>query len=134
MRRDYHNAIAPAAFRYPANALKFIATHYAQAKVANHWNYGSWMILYHRDQMHPMIDGRALTAYPDRLFLEHYKKESDLTPLAWERLLNAYPADVILWMVADQKQIEVLKLLRGWNAVYSDQVTVVFARSSVPTE
>ncbi len=126
MRKEYQAGMSLAPFRYPANALQFIATHYPQARVANHWNYGTWMILYHREQMRPMIDGRALTAYPDELFLKHYQKDNDASALSWENLLTEYPSDIILWMAADHKQIKALKALRDWQTIYSDDIAVVF--------
>jgi hypothetical protein len=134
MRKDYKAGMAPAPFRYPANALKFIADQYPQARVANHWNYGSWMILYHRNQMRPIIDGRALTAYPDELFGHYFNEKNEANSVSIEGLIAAYPADVILWMTIDQKQIAAIKALRGWQTIYSDESATVFAASPLSTK
>jgi hypothetical protein len=132
MRQRYPQGINPAAFRYPADALAFIASNYPKAKVANHWNYGSWIILYYRDQMYPMIDGRALTAYPDSLFTDFYETSNDVTSVAWEKLLKNNPPDVILWMAKDVKQNSNLRTLKSWNQVYADEHAIVLARSKKP--
>jgi hypothetical protein len=119
--------VKPAGYRYPSEALQHIAKNYPKAKVANQWNYGSWMILYHRDQMRPMIDGRALTAYPDSFFEDYYAMHRASSTQGWQDFLKRHPADLVLWPTADQKMVPLLRSMPGWRQVYGDSDALIFA-------
>lgn len=128
MAEQYPEGVRPASFRYPEKAAQYIARHYPYVKVLNHWNIGSWMILYQREKMRPLIDGRAATAYPDSVFSKLVPLWRDEDVKSWQALLEAYPPDVIFWLAVDKKGVATLETLPGWRKAYADEDGVVFVR------
>jgi hypothetical protein len=106
----------------PVRAVEFIKTHHLSGPMLNEWVYGGYLIWAAPD--HPVfIDGRG-----DGFDTDEYGKWALLqsNPHA---LLDKYGIRFCL-LARESPMVTVLPLLPGWQIVYSDNLSVIVARSA----
>ena len=115
------NLVAQVEESSPVRAVEFIKTHHLSGPMLNEWVYGGYLIWAAPE--HPVfIDGRG-----DGFDVDEYGKWALLqsNPHA---LLDKYGIRFCL-LERNSPMVTVLPLLPGWQIVYSDNLSVIVARS-----
>jgi hypothetical protein len=108
----------------PVSAVAFINNHHLSGRMLNDYVYGGYLIWAAPE--HPVfVDGRA-DVFEWTGVLDEFGKWAMLQsdPNA---LLNKYGVDFCL-LARDSPMTHVLPLMRGWNAIYSDNSSIIFVR------
>jgi hypothetical protein len=67
----------------------YLQTHFQNARLLNHWNYGGILIFRTRGSIPVFVDGRAATAYPDALLHDYFKlSQLEINETAGTRFLR----------------------------------------------
>lgn len=107
----------------------YLKTHFAHARILNHWNVGGLLIFYARGDVPVFVDGRAATAYPDDLLHDYFKlPEMEIDEAAWDAVLAKYRIDAVLWVKAHEQLRRFLVDKRGWKEVYAGNYESVYAK------
>lgn len=122
-RNPNPNAMSPE--RSPKAEIEFILAHYPTARMANHWNFGSFIIYESQGRLQPMIDGRAGTAYPDEIYADVAQLYATRD---WSALIEKYNITLVLWPHFDQPMLEWFSRQPQWKAVFTGHLGVVLAR------
>ena len=106
----------------PVKAVEFVNTHHLSGPMLNEWVYGGYLIWAAPE--HPVfIDGRG-----DGFDVNEFGKWAQLQTDP-NTLLNKYGIRFCL-LARKSPMVTVLRLLPGWQVVYSDNLSVVVARSA----
>ena len=112
--------------RDPEAEIAYILQQHPQARIINHWNYGSFLIFHAGGRLQPFIDGRMGTAYPDAVF-------SDLQALYasgdWGALLDKYHAQVVLWPRGDDRILAWFEGRSDWHEAFRGELAVVLVKN-----
>ena len=107
----------------------YLATHFSQARVLNHWNVGGLLIFRTQGKVPVFVDGRAATAYPDDLLRDYFALvDWKIDEAAWDRVIAKYRIDAVLWVKAHQQLRHFLVEQRGWKEQYSGDYESVYVR------
>jgi hypothetical protein len=107
----------------------YLQTHFPQARLLNHWNYGGILIFRNRGAIPVFVDGRAATAYPDALLRDYLKLgQLEIDEAAWDAVLEKYKIDTVLWMNAHEELRRFLVGSRGWKEVYTGSYASIYIK------
>ncbi len=107
----------------------YLQTHFPHARLLNHWNVGGLLIFYTRGAIPLFVDGRAATAYPDGLLRDYFKLvEWDVDETAWDRVLDKYKIDTVLWVKAHEPLRRFLVDKRGWKEEYAGKYESIYVK------
>jgi hypothetical protein len=107
----------------------YLQTHFAQARILNHWNYGGILIFRTRGAVPVFVDGRAATAYPDAVLRDYFKlAELEIDDTAWDMVLEKYQIDAVLWVKAHEQLRRYLVGKRGWKEAYAGVYASVYVK------
>lgn len=124
VKADLHIIVDPAF--YPVQAVQFMKENEIEGNLILPFDWGEYGIWNLYPHCRVSVDGRFRTAYPEDVIRDHIFPVNDHT--AWSRLINRYPADVIL-----SRQIpffwHLIKNSRDWVYVYSDRAAMIFVRN-----
>ena len=108
---------------------RYLKTHFAHARVLNHWNVGGLLIYYTRGEVPVFVDGRAATAYPDSLLHDYFQlSEWEVDEAAWDAVLAKYRIDAVLWVKAHDPLRRFLVDKRGWKEQYAGSYETVYVK------
>jgi hypothetical protein len=107
----------------------YLRTHFAHARILNHWNYGGILIFHTRGAIPVFVDGRASTAYPDALLRDYFKLvQSEFDETAWDTVLEKYQIDTVLWVKAHDELRRFLVGKRGWKEAYAGSYASIYVK------
>jgi hypothetical protein len=107
----------------------YLKTHFSQARLLNHWNYGGILIFRTRGSIPVFVDGRAATAYPDDLLRDYFKlAQLEINETAWDTVLEKYQIDTVLWVKSHEKLRQFLVGKRGWKEAYVGLYASVYVK------
>jgi hypothetical protein len=107
----------------------YLQTHFAQARILNHWNYGGILIFRTRGAIPVFVDGRAATAYPDAVLRDYFKlAELEIDDAAWDAVLEKYQIDAVLWVKAHEQLRRYLVGKRGWKEAYAGVYASIYVK------
>jgi hypothetical protein len=113
----------------PVREIEFLLEQRPQARLLNHWNYGSSLIFHTRGQIPVFVDGRAATAYPDDLLRDYFPLSVEtIDETAWLTVLAKYRIDTVLWVKAHGALQDFLTGRQGWRLAYSGDIANVYVR------
>jgi hypothetical protein len=109
--------------------ILYLETHFPQARLLNHWNYGGILLFRDRGRIPVFVDGRASTAYPDDLLRDYFKlAQSDVDASAWDAVLAKYHIDTVLWVRAHEALRQFLVEKRGWKEAYTGEYASLYVK------
>jgi hypothetical protein len=107
----------------------YLETHFSQARLLNHWNYGGILIFRNRGAIPVFVDGRAATAYPDALLRDYFKlAQLEVNETAWDTVLEKYRIDTVLWVKAHGELRRFLVQERGWTEAYAGSYASIYVK------
>ncbi len=108
---------------------RYLQTHFPHARLLNHWNVGGLLIFFTRGAIPVFVDGRAATAYPDGLLRDYFKlTESEFDETAWDKVLEKYQIDTVLWVKAHEQLRRFLVDKRGWKEEYAGSYESLYVK------
>jgi hypothetical protein len=107
----------------------YLKTHFAGARVLNHWNVGGILIFRTRGAVPVFVDGRSATAYPDALLRDYFKLlGSEIDETTWDAVLEKYRIDAVLWPETHEQLRRFLVDKRGWREEYVGLYYAIYAK------
>ncbi len=114
--------------RDPKAEIQYIEEHYPNARILNHWNFGSFLIYESHGHLHPFIDGRMGTAYPDAIFTDMQQLYDSKD---WDIILNKHHIDVIIWPSVDTDMLAWFDHHPQWKKFYQGPLAVVLVKQGL---
>jgi hypothetical protein len=114
----------------PVKAVEFIQRSSLSGRMLNDYGYGGYLT-WAAPERPVFIDGRA-DVYEPAGVLADYKSLVDLD-VDPQSILGKYRIDYCL-LAREEPIVRVLPLIPGWKKVYSDDIAVIFARSTATKE
>ena len=112
---------------YPVDAVEFMRTHGIGGNVAMPFEWGAYTIAKLAPEARVFIDGRFEAVYPPQVIADYFAFMHGTE--GWERLLEAYPTDVVV--VQRWRNIHPRLFAHpDFENVYSDPASLVFVRRS----
>ncbi len=109
--------------------VRTLETHFPNARLLNHWNYGGLLIFYDRGAIPLFVDGRASTAYPDAVLRDYFSLgQQQVDEGAWGRVLGKYRIDTVLWMNTHEALRRFLVGKRGWREAYRGAYASIYVK------
>jgi hypothetical protein len=109
--------------------VRYLQTHFSHARLLNHWNYGGVLIFHTRGAIPVFVDGRASTAYPDALLRDYFKLvQPEFDETAWDKVLEEYQIDTVLWVKAHDELRRFLVGNRGWKEAYAGSYASIYVK------
>jgi len=113
---------------YPIKALAWLKSNQIRGNLLCHFDWGEYILwCCHRD-FRVAIDGRYETAYREDVCQEYFAFSSGRR--GWDVFLKKYPHDAVL-LKANTAAHRLMNRAKDWEAVYSDQISVIFVRKKV---
>jgi len=112
---------------YPVGAVQFLSANEMHGNLLVPFDWGEYAIWHLYPDCRVSIDGRFRTVYPESVIKDHFAAQGHAAN--WTRLLNNYPADILLGNQSPFFQ----KMIRDqgpWLYVYSDPVSIVFLKNN----
>lgn len=107
----------------------YLQTHFPNARILNHWNFGGTLIFRNRGAIPVFVDGRAATAYPDLLLLDYFKLgRSEVIEADWDAVLEKYQIDTVLWVKPHEALRQLLVGKRGWKEAYTGEFASIYVK------
>jgi hypothetical protein len=122
---NYRNLSRQVEEQSPVRAVEFIKTHHLSGHMLNEYVYGGYLI-WAAPEYPVFVDGRG-DIFELTGVLGDYGRWATLESDP-RTLLDKYAIDFCL-LGRDSPMAHVLPLLRGWKAIYSDRMSVIFARA-----
>jgi hypothetical protein len=108
---------------------RYLPTHYPQARLLNHWNAGGLLIFYTRGAVPLFVDGRAATAYPDDLLRDYFALvQMEINEAAWDKVIEKYRIDAVLWVKAHEQLRRFLVDKRGWKEEHAGEFDTIYVK------
>jgi hypothetical protein len=109
---------------------RYLQTRLPQARLLNHWNVGGLLIYYTRGSVPLFIDGRAATAYPNDLLHDYFPLVAawEIDERAWDRVIEKYGIDTVLWVRAHEQLRRFLIDKRGWKEEYAGAYESIYVK------
>jgi len=116
---------------YPVGAARFLKVNKMEGNLLLPFTWGEYAIWHLYPHCRVSVDGRFRTAYPESVIKDHFIHQDDTA--GWKRLLETYPADIIL---SRQSRFfhDLIGKRREWVYVYSDRTAIVFLRNNQKNE
>jgi hypothetical protein len=107
----------------------YLQTHFSHARLLNHWNVGGILIFRTHGAVPVFVDGRAATAYPDTLLRDYFGLiDDEIDETAWDRVLEKYQIDAVLWVKAHEQLRRFLVDKRGWKEDYAGSYMSIYVK------
>ena len=107
----------------------YLQTHFSHARLLNHWNVGGLLIFRTQGAVPVFVDGRAATAYPDDLLRDYFKLvEWKISETDWDKVLDKYQIDAVLWVKAHDELRRFLVGKRGWKEEYAGLYESIYVK------
>jgi hypothetical protein len=107
----------------------YLETHFAHARLLNHWNVGGLLIFRTKGTVPVFVDGRAATAYPDDLLRDYFSLVHwDVEETAWDTVLAKYRIDTVLWLKQHEQLRRFLVDKRGWKEEYAGAYESIYVK------
>ena len=107
----------------------YLQTHFSHARLLNHWNVGGILIFRTHGAVPVFVDGRAATAYPDALLRDYFRLiDDEIDETAWDRVLEKYQIDAVLWVKAHEQLRRFLVDKRGWKEDYAGSYVSIYVK------
>lgn len=117
---------------YPETEITYLAAHFPQARLLNHWNYGGILIYRLRGTIKVFVDGRAATAYPDAVLHDYFDLITwEVDEAVWRRVLQQYRIDTILWPKV-HTQLAAFLAQEGWRQAYAGPIAAIYVKEPAP--
>jgi hypothetical protein len=116
---------------YPVDALAFLRQHDLRGNLALPFHWGSYTIHHLGDRVRVFIDGRFEAVYPRQVLDDYFAFVQGRD--GWERVLDAYPTDVVLLQRAHGIHPR-LFARDDFAYVYSDPTALVFVRRNATNQ
>jgi hypothetical protein len=98
---------------------RYLQANFSHSRILNHWNVGGPLIFRTHGAVEIFVDGRAATAYPDRLLRDYFKLATwDVDEADWDNVLEKYRIDAVLWPTVHDVLRQFLVDKRGWKEQY----------------
>jgi hypothetical protein len=112
----------------PGWAIEFVQKHYPNKRLLNDYNYGGRIIYEAGTTLPVFVDGRAGTAYPERV-LSEYLAFLNLDE-GWEKIAADYHVEVILVSNTHRfaEAYDSGQYQKNWKRVYRDDVASIFVK------
>jgi hypothetical protein len=108
---------------------QYLQAHFSHARLLNHWNFGGSLIFRTRGTVPVFVDGRSATAYPDALLRDYFSLiEWEIDETVWDRVLEKYQIDAVLWMRGHEPLRRFLVNKRGWKEEYAGTNTSIYVK------
>ena len=108
---------------------RYLEARFSHARLLNHWNVGGLLIFRTRGNVPVFVDGRGATAYPDVLLRDYFTLVGrEIDEAAWDRVLEKYQIDAVLWVKAHEPLRRFLVDKRGWKEEYAGLYQSVYVR------
>jgi hypothetical protein len=111
----------------PVQAINILSEIKGKANIVNYFDWGEYIIWRLGPRMKISIDGIRDFAYSRKIYLENMAFLNGVSP--WSPLLDGYPTDLVL-IPKSFPCYSLLKLKPGWQSVYEDDFSALFARSN----
>jgi hypothetical protein len=111
--------------KYPVSAVGFLKQNGIKGKILVPFEWGEYAIWKLHSDCRVSIDGRFRTVYPKGVVIDHFKAARDVAKL--KKLLNKYPADIILGRQNGVYQ-QLISTEDRYIYVYSDHTSIVFLK------
>jgi hypothetical protein len=110
--------------------IVYLQTHFSHARLLNHWNNGGILIFRDRGAIPVFVDGRAATVYPDALLRDYFEltEKLEINETAWDRVLEKYQIDTVLWVKEHQELRRFLVGKRGWKEAYTGSYASIYVK------
>lgn len=112
---------------YPVGAVHFLKSNQMHGNLLVPFDWGEYAIWHLYPDCRVSIDGRFRTVYPESVIKEHFAAQAH--PANWKRLLDSYPADILLAHQIPFFQ-QMIRDPGPWVYVYSDPVSIVFLKNN----
>ena len=107
----------------------YLQAHFSHARLLNHWNVGGILIFRTHGAVPVFVDGRAATAYPDTLLRDYFGLiDDEIDETAWDRVLEKYQIDAVLWVKAHEQLRRFLVDKRGWKEDYAGSYMSIYVK------
>jgi hypothetical protein len=107
----------------------YLKKHFSHARLLNHWNVGGILIFRTQGTVPVFVDGRAATAYPDDLLRDYFKLvHVEIDEAAWDKVLEKYQIDAVLWVKAHEQLRRFLVDRRGWKEAYAGVYESIYVK------
>jgi hypothetical protein len=111
---------------FPVDAVTWLEDHPQQGEMFNYFPWGGYLLYQSWPQERVFIDGQ--TDFYGEAFSRQYEQVISVSP-GWDEVLAQYKVD---WAIIPPQEplAEQLRGDPGWQAVYTDQTAVIFARNA----
>jgi hypothetical protein len=108
----------------------YLQTHFSHARLLNHWNFGGTLIFRTQGAVPVFVDGRGATAYPDALLHDYFKltDQLEIDEPAWDKVLEKYQIDAVLWVKGHEEARRFLVDKRGWKEEYAGTDVSIYVK------
>jgi hypothetical protein len=112
----------------------YLQTHFSHARLLNHWNFGGTLIFRTHGAVPVFVDGRGATVYPDDLLRDYFKltDQLEVNEAAWDRVLEKYQIDAVLWVKGHEELRRFLVDKRGWKEQYAGSEVSIYVKPVRP--
>jgi hypothetical protein len=113
-----------------AQDARYLQTHFSHARLLNHWNFGGTLIFRTQGAVPVFVDGRGATAYPDALLRDYFKltDQLEVNEPAWDKVLEKYQIDAVLWVKGHEELRRFLLDKRGWKEEYAGSDVSIYVK------
>ena len=108
----------------------YLQTHFSHARLLNHWNFGGSLIFQTHGAVPVFVDGRGATVYPDDLLHDYFKltDQLEVDEPAWDKVLQKYQIDAVLWVKGHDELRKFLVGMRGWKEDYAGSEVSIYVK------
>jgi hypothetical protein len=111
--------------RYPVGGVRFLSDNRVSGDILVPFDWGEYVIWWLYPGCRVSVDGRFRTVYPESVLQDHLIHRDD--PEGWLRLMEKYPADILLMETSDNVALRIQEET-DWVHAYSDKTAMVFFR------
>lgn len=114
-------------------AVHFIHQHYPSLRFLNNYEIGGKLIYHARDTHRLFIDGRAGTAYPEKVLKDYLDIQHTEDAALRQKILDAYRIEGIITSVSHPLALSFTYIPYNatWKEVYRDEANVIFIRHCI---
>jgi hypothetical protein len=108
----------------------YLQTRFSHARLLNHWNFGGTLIFRTQGAVPVFVDGRGATVYPDALLRDYFKltDQLEVNEAAWDKVLEKYQIDAVLWVKGHEELRRFLLDKRGWKEDYAGSEVSIYVK------
>jgi len=111
---------------YPVNAVNFMKEHKYAGNCVVFFDWGEYMLWEMPGSIKVSFDGRFETVYPENVIKENF--DFLYAESGWDRLINNYPADLILVHSGNPVAKHLMGMEKSWRLVISSDDSLLFKK------